>query len=83
MDLVRHRQARIDKANEAIRDANRDFDRQVVPLQRKINKIRRELEDAEVPEPVKQAAKPRRRVDTTGLDPEEHDHYLELAARFK
>lgn len=76
------RDARVAVAQTAISHANREFDRDAVPLGRKINQLRQEIDKAApVSTPKRKLDKPVA-LDLNGYDPEwsqeDIDHYLEL-----
>jgi hypothetical protein len=71
--LCAERNARVDAAEAAIREANRAFDRAAVPLGRQINKLRNQ---------INQNADSSKPIEFRGHDPEwtqeDIDHYYEL-----
>ena len=82
-ELVNRRRERIERAEKEIKDANRWFDTQAVPLGRKIGKLRAMLEPVSEPTPIAvkhgRKAKPLPAPDPDWT-PEEVEHYRELVA---
>lgn len=86
--LIQIRNGRKRAAELALKKANVEFDRDAIPLARKISKLRDKLEDMTEPEPTSKPASngsaPKRAV-PPGFDPdwtaEDIEHYQKLARR--
>lgn len=76
-DLCRTRSTRVAEAEEAIRQANAEFDRKALPLGRRINKLRDKLDSLDTPTATA--------LGKGSHDPEwsqeDIDHYYELRRR--
>lgn len=79
--LCKARDHRIAAAEESIRRANVEFDRDAIPLARKINELREQAEADSTPtdKPIKRAT--RKRKHDPNWSQEDVDHWYELQQR--
>lgn len=78
--LCRRRAERLAAAGKIIRDANQEYDRRAIPLARRINVLRAQLE-AEKPKPEKPLVPQPRNSHDPEWSQEDIDHYYELRQR--
>jgi hypothetical protein len=82
LKLVKLRDGLVETAEEIIDRANRDFDKDVIPLGRAINELRERLK-VDNPPADKRRERQRTTVELVGLDDDDQAHYQELLTRKK
>lgn len=80
--LIRQRDETIRYAHALIREANRKFDEIAIPVGRRINELRAELEAEATPE-LASRARSNNATTLDGLDDDDQQHYRELLAKRK